>query len=265
MKKQKLDKPLQEIRFLEDCLLVNNSILVLGDIHIGYEEHIFQDGIFPRVQLKEIFEKLDRVFKNLKEEKISIEKIILLGDLKHEFGGISDSEWRETLQFLDYLGKKVPGKNNLNGSEKIILIKGNHDNILGPILSKRGIKARDYYKIEDLCFAHGNKMFEQCFEKTKILILGHLHPAVTLLDKYKQEKFKCFLKGKWKGKLVYVLPSFSPISFGYDVSSLRQSDESAGFFIVDDKSLKNFEVFVYNHKDKKIYDFGTIKKLIRRQ
>ena len=69
MKEQKLDEQVNEIKFLEDCLLVDNSVLVLGDIHIGYEEHIFQNGIFPRVQLKEIFEKLDRVFKNLKEEK----------------------------------------------------------------------------------------------------------------------------------------------------------------------------------------------------
>jgi len=286
-----MKKGLDKIRFLEDCLLIDNSILVIGDMHIGYEEHVFEEGLLPRMQLKQILEKFNEIFKRLDEEKIKIKQIVLLGDLKHEFGGISDSEWRETLQLIDYLNGKISSKNK---TEKIILIKGNHDNILGPIAKKREIKVRNFYKIRikvvgneiRICFLHGNKLFKQCLnsrenskqcllnakqrggkvfkqpkQPTEVLIMGHLHPSITLRDNYKSERFKCFLFGKWKGNIVYILPSFSPISFGYDVSSLKQSDEKDGFVIVGDKSLKKFEVLVYNNKERKVHNFGRLNKI----
>ena len=103
------------------------------------------------MQFKDILNKLNRIFDLLNKEKITIEKIIILGDLKHEFGEISDAEWRETINLLDYLLTKIKTKDN---KEKIILIKGNHDNILGPIARKREIKLKKYYKIQDFCFIH---------------------------------------------------------------------------------------------------------------
>ena len=45
-----------------------------------------------------------------------IETIIVNGDLKHEFGAISEQEWRNVLKLLDYLGQHCG---------EIILIKGN--------------------------------------------------------------------------------------------------------------------------------------------
>jgi len=247
----KLKQP--EIRFLDECLLVDNNILVISDLHLGYEEHIFEKALVPRVQLKEIVKRLDKVFKLLDKDKIKIKKIIILGDLKHEFGGISDSEWRDTLEFLDYLIKKC---------KDIILIKGNHDNILGPIARKKEIKLKNYYKTRGICFMHGDVDWKGCKDE-KILIIGHLHPAISLKDEYKKEKFKCFLKGKWKRKLVYIVPSLSPISFGYDLSGIKvMHNDGRGFVIVNNNYLKNFEVIIYNNKENKIHNFGKLKGLI---
>ncbi|MBS3078964.1 metallophosphoesterase [Candidatus Pacearchaeota archaeon] len=255
-----------EIRFLEDCLLIDKEILVFGDVHIGYEEHIAERGAIPDVQFKEIIERLDRVFKLLKKDGILIKQIIILGDLKHEFGGISDKEWSETLRLIDYLDKKIE-KDDMNKQkkDKIILIKGNHDNILGPIAKKRDLKVVDYYKVKGICFMHGNKLYNGCFEDCKYFILGHLHPSISLVDKYKKEKFKCFLKGKWKNKEVYVLPSFSPISFGYDLNSFRyEKEQDNGFFIVPEKDLKKFEVIIYNNLENRNYNFGKLSKIIEK-
>jgi len=242
-----------DIKFLEDCLLVEN-ILVIGDFHLGYEEQVIEKGILPRVQLKEILEKLEKVFKELEGRRIK--KIILLGDLKHRFKGILDSEWRDVLKLLDYLIKKC---------DEVVLIKGNHDNILNPIIRKRGIKLKDYYKLKidevDVCFLHGNKMFNECLN-SKILIMGHLHPAIVISDSYKQEKFKCFLKGKWNNKTVYVLPSFSEMSQGYDLRKLSFDKGKKSFIIIENKNLLKFNVIVYNNEERKIHDFGMLKKLI---
>ncbi len=248
------------IKYLNDCLLINNSILVVGDLHSGYEEHVVGGGLFPRIQMKEIFEKLENLFEKLERKKIRLKKIILLGDLKHEFGRILDTEWREVLQLINYLSNKC---------KKIILIRGNHDNILGPIIRKREIKLRDFYKIKDskkstgICFLHGHKLFKQCLN-SKILVMGHLHPAVTIKDKYKKEKFKCFLYGKWKRKKVYILPSFSEISLGYDLETLNYQKNEPGFCIVDVKALRKFEVLMWDSKKDKVLNFGKVGRLIKK-
>lgn len=258
-----------EIRFLHNSLLIDNKILVISDVHIGFEEHIFTQGLFPRTQIKETMGKIDGIFSLLKKQGIKIEKIIILGDLKHEFGGISETEWRETMQFLDYLEKKLQINSKKPGKKEIILIKGNHDTILGPIAKKKELKVVDYYKYKEVCFVHGDKE-RACIKdkKTRILIMGHLHPSVTLYDKYKREKYKCFLKGRWKNKQVYVLPSFGTISFGYDLMRAEFDHEfhnGNGFFIVNSRQLRDFDILIYNNKEDKIYNFGSLKKLMRKK
>jgi uncharacterized protein len=239
----------KEIRFLENSLIINNETLVFSDFHIGYEEYLFGKHIPIRAQLEETIKKLDEVFTLIDKENIKIKEIVILGDLKHEFGEISDSEWRETLKLIDYLAAKT---------KKIILIRGNHDNILGPIAKKREVELKDYYKKGKYCFLHGNKMHDEC-KDSDILIIGHLHPAVSLYDSYKKEKFKCFLVGKWKGKKVIVVPSFLPSVFGYN---LKNINEDLDFSIIGNKELKNFDVVIYNPKDNCEYNFGKLKKLI---
>jgi len=254
-------KKFTKIRFLDNCLLINNEILVFSDFHIGYEEYLFGKLIPIRVQLEEILKKLNAIFSLLEKENIKIKEIIILGDLKHEFGEISDSEWRETLQLLDYLLEKT---------NKIILIRGNHDNILGPIAKKREVELKDYYEVGEMCFMHGDNMFKEC-EDSKILILGHLHPSIAFYDNYKKEKFKCFLRGKWKiaGRnksrnylKVIIIPSFIPLVFGYDLHDINE--ERKDFFIINNKDLEKFEVIIYNDKEDKEYNFGRLKTLIKK-
>src|SRR3989338_4675922 len=123
-----------------DLGLYSKKTLVFTDFHIGYEEALNKQGILmPRFQFREIIERLENIFGKLKGREI--EKIVIRGDLKHEFGTISEQEWRHTLRLLDYLGQHC---------SEVILIKGNHDTILGPIAQKRSVKVRDYYVIEPL-------------------------------------------------------------------------------------------------------------------
>ncbi len=256
MIKTKNNKDKIKIEFLNDCLLIDNCVLVLGDFHLGHGESIAAVGLFPNIQTKEILKKLNDLFYLFFSKNIHLKKIIIIGDFKHEFGSILDSEWRESLKIIDYLSKKC---------KEIILIKGNHDNILKPIAKKRNLKLLDFYKYKGVCFLHGNKLYGGCLEKEiDILITGHLHPAISLSDNYKKEKYKCFLRGKWKKKIVHVLPSFNPLNFGYDLAKIGEKEvrNYDGFFIIEDKKLKNFEIIIYNNKDKKKYDFGKLKKLI---
>src|SRR3989344_2846613 len=122
---------------LIDLAIYTNKTLILTDFHIGYEEALNKQGLMvPRFQFQEIMERLEKIFSRLKNK--SVERIIVNGDLKHEFGTISEQEWRHTLKLLDYFGQHC---------REIILIKGNHDTILGPIAKKRNVRVLDHFVI----------------------------------------------------------------------------------------------------------------------
>lgn len=212
------------------------NILVLCDFHIGYEEALNKEGILiPRFQFEDIIKRLDKIF-----EKVKPDKIIINGDLKHEFGTISRQEWRDTMDLLNYL---------IERTKEIILIKGNHDSILGPIASKKNLRVLDYFKINDICVLHGEKIIDvDC----KILITGHEHPAIGLRD-VRVEYYKCFLKGKYKNRVLIVQPSFNLVTEGTDVLKERLLSP----YLQQD--LSKFNVYIIQDK---IYNFGVLKNLM---
>ena len=241
-----------------DLALYLNSTLLIADVHIGYEEALNKQGILvPRLQFEEMARRMENIFKSLKHKKI--ERIIVNGDLKHEFGTISEQEWRNTLKFLDLLAKHC---------NEIVLIKGNHDTVLGPIAKKRNVKILDYFMIESInekpinkkamksiktLIAHGNKILpKELLEKASTIIIGHEHPAVSLKEGPRVEQFKCFLKGKYQGKNLIVQPSFNTIVEGTDL--LRAKILSP--FLK--QNLDNFDVYIVEDK---VYEFGKLRGL----
>lgn len=218
------------------------KIFIIADLHVGYEEYLNEQGIFvPREQC--------RLTKNLLEltlKSINPKIVIINGDFKHEFGKISAQEWRDALQVFDLLSEH---------SEKIILIKGNHDTILGPIAKKRNLSVRDFYflKKEKIFVTHGHKTFNNDeMKNAKIIIIGNEHPAVSIKEGIKSELFKCFLIGNWKGKKLIVTPSFLPIIEGTDV---RKEGLLSPYL---QQNLSGFSVLVVGDK---IYDFGKLKNI----
>ena len=247
-----------------DLSLYFNATLVIADVHIGYEEALNKQGILvPRLQLEEMLKRMDKIFRHLKNKKI--ERIIVNGDLKHEFGTISEQEWRNTLKFLDLLAKHC---------DEIILIKGNHDNILGPIAKKRNVKILENYLIEPVkkeyinektltikrtknktLVLHGDKIPDkESLKDVSTIIIGHEHPAVSIKEGPRVEQFKCFLKGKYKGRDLIVQPSFNPMAEGTDL--LR--DKILSPFLK--QNLDSFDVFIVEDK---VYEFGKLRNLRR--
>ena len=279
-----------------DLALYADNVLIVADTHIGYEEALNKQGILiPRFQFKEIIKRLEKIFSILKKNNKKIDSIIINGDIKHEFGTISEQEWRHTLQLLDFLARHC---------KEIILIKGNHHTILGPIAKKRDVKVIDYYVIaeqsekekminnevkskftkkinkksplKELSILKNNGspvLFKKKYQKRNILvmhgdklpndkilndkniktiIIAHEHPAVSISDWPRVELVKCFLKGKYKGKELIVMPSFNLVSEGTDI--LKEKLLSP--FL--QQNLNDFEVYVVEDK---VYDFGKVKDL----
>ena len=236
---------------LIDLAIYTNSTLILTDSHIGYEESLNKQGLMvPRFQFQEIMSRLNVIFKRLKNKKIK--KIIVNGDLKHEFGTISEQEWRNTLKLLDYFGQHC---------EEIILIKGNHDTILGPIAKKRNVKVLEHYMlkpinestIKKILITHGDEIpNKELLKGVSTIIIGHEHPAVSLRDGARAELFKAYLIGKWHGRNIIVQPSFNLVVEGSDV---LKEDVLSPFLR---NNLNNFEAIIVADK---LYNFGKIKDL----
>jgi len=266
-----------------DLALCFGSTLVIADIHIGYEEALNKQGILvPRLQFKEMVKRMESIFTLLKNK--SIKKIIVNGDLKHEFGTISEQEWRNTLKFIDLLAKHC---------KEVVLIKGNHDTILGPIARKSDVKVVEHYVIESttkkssqmrvsslrtrsqltekisilkksfkkitkqpksrILITHGNKIpNKEVLKEVSTIIIGHEHPAVSIREGPRVEQFKCFLKGKYKSRNLIVQPSFNSMIEGTDI--LREQILSP--FL--QQNMDNFDVYVVEDK---VYEFGKLKGL----
>jgi len=229
--------------YIIDLALYFDSTLVIADAHIGYEGVLNRQGILiPRFQLEDMTARMNSILRKLAHR--IIDRIIINGDLKHEFGAISEQEWRNTLRFLDLLAKHC---------KEIILIKGNHDTILGPIAKKRNLRVLDNVIINDKLIAHGDKTpSKELLKKISTIIIGHEHPAISIKEGSRIENYKCFLKGKFKSKNLIVQPSFNTIIEGTDV--LR--DEILSPFL--QQNLGNFEVYAVADK---IYKFGNLKSM----
>ncbi len=217
-----------------DLALQYKDILIIGDLQLGYEEYLAKHGyLVPRFQFHDIKERLTKILSS-----VSVKKLIVNGDIKHEFGIISEQEWRDVLGIIDAVHPEV----------EIIFVKGNHDIALGPIARKREVQVVPYYAVDNITILHGDKIIP---ELTDILIIGHEHPALSFPER-KDEKFKCFLKGKWKDHTLLVMPSFNPLTAGTDV----RSGTFLSPFLAGD--LHHFSVWVVEDK---VYYFGKIEDI----
>jgi len=235
--------------FIDKTLFFPQSgILVIGDLHIGYELALVESGILlPEQQVREVITNLKKIIKRIKSKKYNLKKIIFLGDVKHFFG----YEYAEKINLnrvFDFLKTYVPENN-------IILIRGNHDKM------NLDLDFRDYYLEDGILFLHGHESFPAIYDKKiKIIVTGHLHPSVIIEESpgVKHEIYKCFLEGTTKGKMHIVLPSFLEFYEGTPVNFYKE-DFIESFSIIPKKDILNFKVYVIG--DDKVYEFGRIKDL----
>ena len=239
---------LKNIEICELALFVKDKrILVIGDLHLGFEESLNKQGVMiPRFLFDDIVSILRKAI-----SKTNPKKIVIVGDIKHEFGSISDQEWRHALRLIDFLREKAE-LTIIKGNHDPILFpiaeKRNHDIVLEPITKKRNVKVRTFYKEGSILFAHGDFVVN---EKTDVIIIGHEHPAVSFKERPSQ-KYKCFLKGKYNKADLIVMPSFNTLVPGSDIT---KRDFLSPYL----EKAKDIEVYIIEDK---VYRFGKLNKLI---
>ncbi len=228
-----------------------HQLLAITDLQFGYEESLNKRGVLvPRVVHQEMLKRMEAILQRCCQisHAKKIAAVLVNGDFKHEFGVISETEWRHCIRFLKLLQQYT---------DRIILVKGNHDTMLEPIAKTRGLEVVDHYILDDILFVHGDRISEIVHDKKiKTIIIGHEHPAVAVSQWPRTEKYKAFLVGTWKRKKLIVLPSFNQCTEGTDV--LKEYLLSP-FLKGADLSL--FEAYLVADKP---YYFGQLKNVKRK-
>ena len=171
-------------------LLIDNS-LIISDLHLGYEQSLNMDGIMvPKFQYQKILERIQEII-----DRSAVKRVVINGDLKHEFGRITRQEWKEALNFTQFL------KENF---QDVILLKGNHDNFTKFIAKKTDLEVYESYSLGEFIIMHGDKIPDDLMDsKEPTIIIGHEHPCIGIRNGERLEKMKCFLKGNYKDKEPY--------------------------------------------------------------
>ncbi|MFW6025184.1 MAG: metallophosphoesterase [Candidatus Woesearchaeota archaeon] len=230
-----------DFKFNKKSLEINDT-LVISDLHFGIEDELNKKGHLISDSQKNLIQQLIELTKNKK-------RLIICGDLKNNYKGISSHENRDIKNLIKEL------------SVEITLIKGNHDNMLSYMFDDKTIY--DYYFLNKFLFTHGhipieelkmNKLFKEKYKNIKYIVIGHEHPSISLFDNKRYERFKCFLKTHYDSKELIVLPSFSDAAFGYDFTKENfQSD------YLSNKNLSEIKVYLYEDK---LYEFDSLKQII---
>ena len=214
------------IQNLPALLIEEESILVVGDLHIGLAYKLYKKGLNIPIQLPDIEKRLVKLLK-----KTKVKTLVILGDVKHEVPGISYPEIVELPKFLERLSDKVD----------IQICKGNHDTHLEKILSdKIKIHPAGGFKIKNYFFYHGHEWPSEDFLDCDYLVLGHVHPMFEFKDKFdyrvskpvwlklkvKKEKFFEKYKIKKSGEIEIILvPSFNNLLGGCPINKVDREME----------------------------------------
>lgn len=206
--------------------------LVLADIHLGFEEALHREGtLVPRGYLPQLLVRLKHILDQLSISKHNLERLIINGDLCHQFGPLTPQEHKKVRGLIRHLGKI---------SREVVVLQGNHDGNLNLLLEHENVKLFLQYDLDDLLFIHGDREPDQIPPGIRTIIIGHEHPAVGLRDPVtgRVELFKCFLVGPYRRRRLILQPSFNPWVQGSDL--MRERCLSP---LLDEEALGAFEVY----------------------
>ncbi|MDI6884339.1 MAG: metallophosphoesterase [Hadesarchaea archaeon] len=197
--------------------------LVVADLHLGIEGELAKKGISLPSQIPKVKARLLELIKKRKPDRL-----IFLGDVKHNVPIASWQEWRELPGFFEELTKLV----------RVEVVRGNHDGGLEGMVprwvtihSARGVVLGKRRRVG---LMHGHTWPSPELLDTRLLIAAHNHPTVEFRDEFggrtvepiwlraklDASKFPMTLQKQIRGELpeLLVVPAFNELVGGAAVN-----------------------------------------------
>ncbi len=206
------------MRIVERGLLLEKErILIVADLHIGYEFELSQAGMKIPSQTPSMKSRLVRMI-----NEVEPKELIFLGDFKHNIPYVGNWEYEELEKFVRDLPVQVT------------MIRGNHDVDLQSILHSENVRfGNPRGEIRgSVGLFHGHVWPRKELFKCRYLVMGHSHPAILIRESLGLEtRLSCFVKARplWsklaerypgdlgsynKDLKVIILPSFNKLLGG---------------------------------------------------
>jgi hypothetical protein len=236
----------------EPALVVDvdrECVLVVADLHLGVESELAEGGVGLPSQIPKVKERLLKLIGRHEPDRL-----IFLGDVKHNVPIISWQEWRDLPSLLAELTKLV----------RVEILPGNHDGdikgLAPPEVTIHGPRGIVLGKRERIGLMHGHTWPDPKLLSTKLLVIAHNHPAIEFRDKLgmrtvepawlrcklKPSKFPARLRDKIKGKgpELMVMPAFGELIGGASVNRRIPEELLGPMFKAGAVALDDAEVYL---------------------
>ncbi|HII79447.1 MAG TPA: metallophosphoesterase [Methanosarcina sp.] len=231
----------------------NETALVIADIHLGIEWDLYRSGINLPSRIKA---RLDRVMGYL--QTCSPDRIVLLGDVKHNVPQISWQEKDEIPHFLETLAENA----------HVDILPGNHDGGIESLFTGQKdirIHSARGAVIDGVGYFHGHTWPAPELLAVSHVITAHNHPTVRFTDTFGysivepawiRTKFNVeVLKGHfgsldfenrrdWADPEVFIMPAFNELCGGVPFNESTQEDLLGPVFSSGGIELENAEVYL---------------------
>lgn len=159
----------------EPALVVRDTIcvLVVADIHLGIEWDLLNRGIVIPNQSRKALEKMQEYM-----DSVHPERVVLLGDVKHNIPQISWQERVEVPHFLGTIARQAP----------VDIIPGNHDGDIQYLLQRIPPELKVTLQpvkgcvLDGVGYFHGHTWPDSELVRCDHIIMAHNHPMIRFID-----------------------------------------------------------------------------------
>jgi hypothetical protein len=233
------------------ALTVSNTekALVVADIHLGIEWDLYKSGINIPSQTEKRLERIKGYVKQTNPDRI-----ILLGDVKHNVPRTSWQEKNEIPYFLESLTEFAP----------VDILPGNHDSDIESLLPEKGgikVHSSKGVIIDGVGYFHGHTWMDFELLKTEYIVTAHNHPTIRLTDslghptiepswirsRLNFNELSCYLNidaESWNNPRVFVMPAFNELCGGIAFNESLHEDLLGPMFSTSVFELDDSEVYL---------------------
>jgi len=246
----------------EPALVVENAIkvLVIADVHLGIEWELYHRGFSIPSQVEKRKKRILDYIASVKPDRI-----VLLGDIKHNVPRTSWQEKKEVPDFLKALAAYAP----------VDIVPGNHDGDIEELISENvSIHGARGLVLDDVGYFHGHTWPDMELLSTSQVVMSHNHPTVRLKDTLghavsEQVWIKTRFIGKaimeyfgditWSDPEVIIMPAFNELCGGVPFNESIHEDLLGPVFANHAIELEKASVFLLDGTN--LGMIGNIKKL----
>jgi putative SbcD/Mre11-related phosphoesterase len=246
----------------EPALVVENTIkvLVIADVHLGIEWELYHRGFSIPSQVEKRKKRICEYIENVKPERI-----VLLGDIKHNVPRTSWQEKKEVPDFLETIAAFAP----------VDIVPGNHDGdieeLINPDVNVHGMRG---FVLDGTGYFHGHTWPDAELLSAKHVVMSHNHPTVRLTDSLghavseevwirtrfiKETIREHYGDIEWKDPEVIIMPAFNELCGGIPFNESLRENLLGPVFANHAIELEKARAFLLDGTD--LGTIGNIRKL----